>query len=91
MTLKQLLGFSYFINNKLIIMTPKEYSKKKYPMAINYQIIAEEAYADGLKANPEMKEINWFKNELEKCRKELKEANAILHDNERLADWVVNG
>lgn len=72
-------------------MSPKEYSKKKYPLAINYQIIAEECYIDGLNANPNMAEMNKLKKELVECKKELKDLNELLHDDNRLIAWLAGG
>lgn len=73
------------------MITPNQYALKKYPLAVNYQIIAKEAYADGLLANANLNDLNKLKKEIEKLKKENKELNDLLHDDRRLADWICGG
>jgi len=71
-------------------MTGEEYSKK-YDLAINFKIMAKEAFNEGLKqgrSENETKRFNKLKREVIKLREENKWMNGVLNDPEKLADWI---
>ena len=71
-------------------MTAKEYGSK-YSLAINFQIVAEKAFTEGLKQGRSENETSRFKKLEEEViilRKDNKMYKGILNDGERLADWI---
>jgi len=71
-------------------MTAEEYSKQ-YDLAINFKIVAKKAFTEGLKqgrSENETERFNKLKKEVLKLREENKWMDEVLHDSDRLVDWI---
>ena len=71
-------------------MTAEEYSKQ-YDLAINFKIVAKQAFSEGLrqgKSQNQTEEFKRLKRELKKVKEENKWMKEVLYDPDRLTDWV---